>query len=82
MELFAKVILTKGYIRNIRQGSNVLLSIVTDNYEETKQYIAEVTNSERDSKNSDVSEGNSISRIVRHCICFGNWLLLRKTDLS
>lgn len=59
MELFAKVILTKGYIRNIRQGSNVLLSIVTDNYEETKQYIAEVTNSERDSKNSDVSEGNS-----------------------
>ena len=59
MELSAKVILTKGYIKNIGKGSNVLLSIITDNYKETKQYIAKLTNSERDSKNSDVSEGNS-----------------------
>lgn len=82
MELFAKIIFIKGYIRGIRQDSYVPLSISTDNHKETKQYIVEVTNSARVSKNSNVFEGKNISRIARNCIYFENWLLLRKTFLS
>ena len=82
MELFAKMIFTKGHTRGIRQGSNVPLIIFTDNHKETKQYIVEVRNSARVSKNSNVFEGKNISRIARNCTYFGNWLLLRKTFLS